>query len=275
MQKKKLKKLKKLISIDRVKNHWEYGGMRQVSRLFFGIFAIFCGKIYFEGKGSKARYCPCCGWEGRRFSPYFAGGYSSLDVACPECGSHARHRGQLYYYRYKLKLFERRGRLLYFAPERSILPHLIKIPGLEIETSDYGKNRDCNHSHDIMDIDTADNTFDYIICHRVIEHVVDDRKAMRELYRILKPGGIAIISVPIARTRWKTLEYGSPNPLCDLHYYEYGLDFKTRIPDRFECAEYLFSKIIDSDTFKRLSLFEDSIFECCKPKQSEEDHVAA
>jgi SAM-dependent methyltransferase len=271
MKKRNLKKLKKLISIDRIKGHWEYGSMRQLSRLFLGLFVLFCGKIYLQGKGSKARYCPCCGWEGRRFGPYFAGGYTSLDIACPECGSHPRQRGQLYYYRDKLKLFEKRGKLLYFAPERSILPYLTKAPDLEIEINDYGNNRNCDHCYDIMNIDAADGTFDYIICHRVIEHVADDRKAMRELYRILKPGGIAVISVPIMRTRMKTLEYGNPNPLCDMHYYEYGLDFKTRIPDGFECTEYLFSELIDIETFKRLSLIEDSIFECCKPQQK--DHV--
>jgi len=274
-KKKKLKKLKKLISVDRVKGHLEYGGMRQLSRLILGLFVLFCGKIYFQGKGSKARYCPCCGWEGRRFGPYFAGGYTSLDGVCLECGSHPRQRGQLYYYRDKLKLFEKRGRLLYFAPEKSILPHLSKASGLVIETNDYGKNRDCNHSYDIMNIDAADGTFDYIICHRVIEHIVDDRKAMRELYRILKPGGIAVISVPIVRSRRKTLEYGSPNPLCDLHYYEYGLDFKARIPDGFECTEYLFSELIDTETFKRLSLIEDSIFECRKPERKEPLHTGA
>jgi SAM-dependent methyltransferase len=275
MKKKKLKKLRKIISIDRVKGHWQYGGMRQVCRLFHGFVVILCGKGYFQGRRSKARYCPCCGWEGRRFGPYFAGGYTSLDGVCPECGSHPRHRGHLYYYRDKQKLFEKRGRLLYFAPEESILPHLSKAPGLMIETNDYGKNRNCNHSYDIMNIDADDGTFDYIICHRVIEHVVDDRKAMRELYRILKPGGIAIISVPITRARQKTLEYGSPNPLCDLHYYDYGLDFRSRIPDSFECTEYLFSELVDAETFKRLSLFEDSIFECCKPEQKESINTGA
>ena len=154
--------------------------------------------------------------------------------------------------------------MLYFAPERGVLPHFQKVPGLAVETTDYGNIPDCDHQYDIMDIHVPDNEFDYIICHRVIEHVPDDRKAMRELYRVLKPGGLAIISVPIKRSLEKTEEFGFANPLYNDHYYNYGVDFISRIPAQFECTEYLFSTLFDEVTTRRLALFEDSIFELRK-----------
>jgi SAM-dependent methyltransferase len=249
----------------RIRDHWRFGGARQVSRLLRGLVAERCGTWLFCGFDAKARSCPCCGWEGRRFRPYFAGGYTTLDAECPACGSHARHRGHIRYYRETLRLHERQGRCLYFAPEQGVLPYLKAAPGLDVETTGFDDDGSCDRRYDIMEIDAAPDTYDVVLCHRVVEHVPDDRQALRELYRILKPGGIAVISVPISRARQTTIEYGRPNPLCDDHYYDYGMDFRRRIPSEFECRELLFSRLFDPVTFKRLALFEDSIFECRKP----------
>ena len=64
---------------------------------------------------------------------------------------------------------------------------------------------------DIQDIKLPDNTFDVILCSHVLEHVPDDRKAMQELYRVLKPDGWAIIQVPIDKRLKKTFEDDSIN----------------------------------------------------------------
>ena len=252
---------------DVARNHWRFGGFRQVYRYCRGKLEARLGDFHFSRTHSNARYCPCCEWQGRRFRPYFAGGYTTLDALCPQCNSHARHRGQMLYYRDHLRLLERKGRLLYFAPESGILPHLRAAGGLQVETTDYGKISGADHRYDIMNMAVPSGTFDFLICHRVIEHVPDDRRAMRELYRILKPGGLAIISVPISRQRSQTLEFGRPNPLCDDHYYDYGSDVCGRIPAEFRVTELLFSGLFDHATFKHLALQEDSIFECRKPEE--------
>ena len=246
------------------KGHLAYGGRRQLGRLLQGYCELSLGGSFFDGRSHSERYCPCCEWSGRRFRPYIAAGYTSLDAVCPKCNSHARHRGHLLYYRADLDLLEKKGRLLYFAPERGILPHLRGASGLAVETADYRDVPGMDHRYDVTNLDVEDDAFDYIICHRVIEHVRDDRKASEELYRVLKPGGLAIISVPISWNRDVTIEFGEPNPLCDGHYYDYGLDFQNRMTHEFEVTERRFSRLFDAQTFRRLALCEDSIFECRK-----------
>ena len=58
---------------------------------------------------------------------------------------------------------------------------------------------------DITNILYEDNSFDVILCSHVLEHVIDDQKAMRELFRVLKPGGWAILQVPIPADMTKHL----------------------------------------------------------------------
>ncbi len=82
-------------------------------------------------------------------------------------------------------------------------------------------------------------SYDVAIAHHVLEHIDDDRAAMREIFRILRPGGFAILTVPINATREHTYE----NPaitdpvLRALHFSApdhrryYGLDFETRLQE--------------------------------------------
>jgi ubiquinone/menaquinone biosynthesis C-methylase UbiE len=59
---------------------------------------------------------------------------------------------------------------------------------------------------DLADISVGDESFDVIICNHVLEHIIDDHKAMTELYRVLKPKGWAILQVPISPTLTHTFE---------------------------------------------------------------------
>ena len=133
---------------------------------------------------------------------------------------------------------------------------------LNVSTSEYG-GPPADYHFDIMSISLPCETWEYIICHRVIEHVPDDRKAMRELYRILKPGGTAIISVPIYRDR--TVDYGRANPCEDGHFFAYGLDFEERIPGEFKTTYYRFTELFSRTEFSESALVEDYIFICQKP----------
>jgi SAM-dependent methyltransferase len=247
----------------KMRDHWRFGGFHQVFNLFIGTKDVYLSKYQKSNTGSL--FCPCCDWHGSKFAPYFSGGYTTPNAVCPQCGSHARHRGHIEYYKNHIHLFDKKGDLLYFAPEKGILPHLHNATGLVVKTSDFDPQFGSDYSLDIMNISLPDNSFDYIICHRVIEHVSDDRKAMRELYRILKPGGMAIISVPISFNLSVTVEFGKANPLCDDHYYDYGTDFIKRIPEEFNTTEIRFTNLFDKKMFNSLGLFEDCIFECKKP----------
>ena len=72
-------------------------------------------------------------------------------------------------------------------------------------------------------IDYDSNSFDLILCNHVLEHVLDDNNALRELHRILKPLGTVIITVPGDWMRRQTIEYDHPD--SNGHYRDYGLNF--------------------------------------------------
>lgn len=88
--------------------------------------------------------------------------------------------------------------MLHVAPEAKLAERLQSAPNLDYLSGDL----DPTHAMvqmDLTDIQYPDNTFDAIYCSHVLEHIPDDRRAMRELYRVLKPGGWAIIHAPIQR----------------------------------------------------------------------------
>ena len=222
----------------------------------------------------KRKHCSCCGWSGLFFKPYVSWSYVTFNALCPLCSSHNRHRGHVLYYE-KMNLLSESGDLLFFAPEEGVLNYFNESKTLNILTSNYedgvtvNKLLDENVSDfrfDIMNIDCDDNRWDFIICHRVIEHVPDDRKAIKELYRILKPGGVLILSVPINLSLDITKDFGKPNPLINEHFYDYGLDFKERIYSKFDVKEEFFSSFSTDTEWKRFSLFEDVMYVCNKPK---------
>ncbi|MBG0791133.1 MAG: methyltransferase domain-containing protein [Desulfovibrionaceae bacterium] len=76
-----------------------------------------------------------------------------------------------------------------------------------------------------------DNSFDLIICHRVLEHVYDDSAALREAFRVLSPGGLLNVSVPMAFDMDHTVEWFFPDPLRHGHLRMYGRDFGERLAD--------------------------------------------
>jgi len=95
-------------------------------------------------------------------------------------------------------------------------------------TSDaYG--RDADEAQDITRITHPDNSFDVVICHRVMEHVLDDAKGFSELYRILRPGGLVSFSVPQAPHKAHTSEWAIPDLTHHCHVRHYGADLEDRV----------------------------------------------
>ena len=141
-------------------------------------------------------YCPCCGWHLQKLIPY--GLVLRQNALCPRCGSLERHRLLWLYFRDRTNLFTDRLRLLHFAPERIFETVFKSLDNLDYITADLYSDS-AMVKMDITDITYEDDSFDAIICSHVLEHIMDDRKAMREMLRVLKPGGWAIIMVPISR----------------------------------------------------------------------------
>ena len=138
--------------------------------------------------------CPICHTEEDAFLPF--GSNPRPNALCPQCGSLERHRLLWLYLHDKTNFFKREHVVLDIAPIRLFSDKwsdFFQDNYISIDlSSPLAKIR-----MDITDLKFSDNYFDWIICYHVLEHVPDDRKAMQELLRVLKPGGKAIIQVPI------------------------------------------------------------------------------
>ena len=149
-------------------------------------------------------YCPCCetklrAWKVARFTEkpdlYDARRYANMpqDVVCPVCGSIPRHRIIVWHLDQRPSLV--RGKeVLHFAPERGIA-RWFRRHGVNATTADLLAPADLRL--DIQDIDLPDGSYDVIVCNHVLEHVEDYRLALSELHRILRRGGLLIISFPV------------------------------------------------------------------------------
>src|SRR3972149_11142427 len=137
--------------------------------------------------------CPFCGWRGKKFFP--AGVNPRKNAKCPRCGSLERHR---LYYLYLKNVIPKNQRLkmLHFAPERSMSMFFRSYSNLDYLSVDIKSGRAMKEEN-ITNLSFPDNSFDIIFCSHVLEHIEDDRRAMGELHRVLKPGGFSLIAVPV------------------------------------------------------------------------------
>ena len=144
-------------------------------------------------KDNNKVLCPICGWSGKEFLPF--GVITRKNAQCPNCESLERHR---LYYIYLLNKIDtnKNIKVCHFAPEKSISQLFQMFKNIEYISCDI-RPEAAMQVQDITKTTFEDNTFDIIFCSRVLEHIEDDKKAMRELFRILKPNGFAILQVPL------------------------------------------------------------------------------
>jgi hypothetical protein len=175
-------------------------------------------KLYYFGFKYK---CPLCQSTLRRFIPYgmtlavleekqVVGGGVRQNGWCPVCHSTDRERLVTLWLQNESGLFGRSLKLLHVAPEAGLQSILQKQKNIDYLTADLFSDS-VMVKMDIMDIQYPNNYFDAIICNHVLEHVISDKKALLELFRVLKPTGWAILQVPISLTLQKTYEDPSIN----------------------------------------------------------------
>lgn len=188
-----------------------------------------------QDKYAKPRECNICGYSGNFLS---IGNPLTRDAQCPnpDCRSQARHR--------LLHLFLTANeenaladlRILHIAPEPSV-SLLAQAGSLYVTTDLAGKKPHCRMDLTRMGARTA--TFDLVVCNHVLEHIEDDRSALAEIYRVLRPGGYAILTVPIVEGWERTYEnraIQTPQERA-LHFGQsdhvrcYGRDFDTRVEE--------------------------------------------
>lgn len=142
-----------------------------------------------------SRWCPVCKRFSRRFKS-FGRAVLREDAQCIHCNALERHRFVWLYFERRTDLFDgRTKRVLHVAPEASLEALLRSRLGSSYITADI-EDPEADVQMDITDIRYPDGTFDVIYCSHVLEHIPEDRKAMRELRRVLKPDGWAILLVP-------------------------------------------------------------------------------
>ena len=148
--------------------------------------------------------CPCCGRTFNQFMDYDYNRPSLFDIdrlratskniVCPNCSSVPRHRIACYYF----DTIEIEGNILMFAAEKSIRKYFDRN-NHRYTTADLF-DRTADLKIDIQAIELPDEQWDLITCNHVLEHVIDYKKALMELRRILKKGGILEITVPTDRS---------------------------------------------------------------------------
>jgi SAM-dependent methyltransferase len=196
-------------------------------------FHNIAGGIYWFGLRHQ---CSVCGWHFRDFRPLAVN--PNFSEMCIRCGSVARHRFIWLYLKSETNLFADPLKVLHFAAEGCFRRHLSRLPNLDYTTADVaGGYTPGMEILDLQNIRKPDCTYDVVLCIHVLEHVEDDAKAMREIYRILKPGGWAILNPHMDLSLEKTREdptVTSPEERKrqfnqEDHYRVYGRDLKERL----------------------------------------------
>ncbi len=177
-------------------------------------------------KLGKKHKCYICGQTFHAFYPYRTGSNSASsflkelnmigrgvdDFGCPYCNSSDRER-HLFMFFDKLNLWQEftQAHILHFAPERNLSPGIRRMKPTQYVMGDLYPSSDEISRIDVADIQFPDDSFDFVICNHVLEHVPDDRRAMREIFRVLRESGKAILQTPYSGILGKTFEDANIN----------------------------------------------------------------
>lgn len=215
------------------------------------------------------RYCPVCKSRLKSFEPF--GVVPRPDALCPFCHSLERHRLVWLFLCHQTNLFDGLPkRMLCIAPEPQFEEKFRQVPKLDYLTVDLSNPRAEIHA-DITSTPFPKEAFDIIYCSHVLEHVLDDRKALFELNRVLKFDGWAMILVPllssttyedplVTNSEDRKKVYGHPN-----HVRNYGSDFKNRLEEAgFNVRVFFSTDVVNKKDIIRLGVKQEVIFLCRK-----------
>ncbi len=224
-------------------------------------------------RGSRF-HCPLCAGNYRRFLP--AGDPPRENAVCPGCTSFERHRllWIAFVMQWQKGAFRAKGRMLHVAPE-PVLAKKFDQRFDEYVSIDLDGKR-AMEAMDVTALTFADQYFDAVVCNHVLEHVPDDRTAIAELYRVLKPGGWGSIQVPmkgdithedpgVTDPQERHRLYGQ-----DDHVRRYGNDFMDRLRDAgFEVLILPKQELAGPEMLDRLSVAcEDEVVLVTSPVRS-------
>ena len=145
--------------------------------------------------------------DGKQFRSFLPYGYEKprANVLSPSTLSLERHRLLWLYLKNETDFFSAPLKVLHFAPEQAFYKRFRKLKNIDYTTTDLNSPL-ADISADICNLPFEDGSFDVILCNHVLEHIPDDKKAMQELLRVLRPGGWGILQIPQDLERKKTYE---------------------------------------------------------------------
>ena len=204
--------------------------------------------------------CPVCEKKFKRFLAYGYGEQNRPNVLCPHDFTLERHRLMWYYLRNHSNFFTAESlKVMHVAPEQCFLGKFKKQKNLDYVTSDL-ESPIADMHFDLHSIPLEDNQYDVIFCNHVMEHVDDYLQCMKELYRIMKPGGWGIMQVPVDYNRDDTYEdptITDPKER-EKHYWQYDHVrlFGKNYPDKLREAGFLvedfeFKKEMSKEEYER------------------------
>lgn len=213
---------------------------------------------------------PIDGKSFRKFLPY---GYEKQreNALSPSTLSLERHRLLWMYLKEKTDFFTAQKTMLHMAPEQCFLPLFRKQKNLDYTTADlYSPIADVKA--DICNLPFEESSFDVVFCNHVLEHITDDTKAMQELYRVLKPGGMGIFQIPQDLSRATTFEDDTITDQKERaqifgqydHVRVYGRDYFDKLRSiGFKVDEVDYTKKIAPEMVERFCLSKGEILPVC------------
>ena len=203
--------------------------------------------------------------DGRTYGRLLPFGYKERqreNALAPASRSLERHRLFWLYLKGETDFVTAERKILHVAPEHCFYRRFRKMKNLDYLTADLDSPM-ADVKMDIHNIQYNDNTFDAVFCNHVLEHVTNDRKCMSELCRVLKPGGIAIMQVPLDRSKEITDEDPSITDPEERtrrfgqydHVRRHGLDYPDRLKEAgFKVEEVDYSKKLSPEMIERYAL---------------------
>ena len=244
--------------------------------------------LYYRGNHYT---CPICGHSFRKMLPggfdlpvikekHIVGAGRRDNDICPFCQSTDRDRLIYLYLKYELGFFEHPYSLLHIAPEPALYQVFNKAKNIDYHpATKYAEGFYYSSkvkTADLLDLHFEEFSFDWVMCNHVLEHIPDDRRALHEIFRVLKPGGKALLQVPYSLQLEKTFEDSSITSEADRkkyfgqfdHVRIYGRDYT----DRLEKAGFIVHQINQKKHFKNIEMPdkfavnpEELLFVCEKP----------
>lgn len=215
---------------------------------------------------------PIDGKSFRKFLPYGYGNQRE-NALSPSTLSLERHRLMWLFLRDETDFFTSHKKLktLHIAPEQCFLDIFRKQKNLKYITSDI-ESPIADVKADICDLPFKDNEFDIIFCNHVLEHIPDDKKAMQELFRVLKKGGFGIFQIPQDLSRTTTFEDNSITDKKERakifgqydHVRVYGRDYFDKLRSiGFKVDEIDYTQKIAPEKLERFCLMKNEILPVC------------